>query len=78
LPIVCTTGGAAAETVPDSAALKVAPGDAAALSAALGRALVELPLRRRLAEASWAAGQTLPGWEETARIIAGVIRESAA
>jgi glycosyltransferase involved in cell wall biosynthesis len=78
LPIVCTTGGAAAETVPDSAALKVAPGDAAALSAALGRALVEVPLRRRLAEASWAAGQTLPGWEETARIIAGVIRGSAA
>ena len=27
LPIVCTTGGAAAETVPDAAALKVPPGD---------------------------------------------------
>jgi hypothetical protein len=35
-------------------------------------------LRRRLAEASWAAGRALPGWEETARIIAHVSRESAA
>jgi glycosyltransferase involved in cell wall biosynthesis len=30
LPIVCTTGGAAAETAPNAAAIKVAPGDAAA------------------------------------------------
>ena len=28
LPIVCTTGGAAAETVPDDAAIKVQPGGA--------------------------------------------------
>ena len=27
LPIVCTTGGAAASTVPDAAAIKVPPGD---------------------------------------------------
>jgi glycosyltransferase involved in cell wall biosynthesis len=35
LPIVASTGGAAAETVPDSAALKVPPGDAAVLGRAL-------------------------------------------
>src|SRR5690606_23559946 len=35
LPIVCTTGGAAAETVPDPAALKVPPGAVEPLSAAL-------------------------------------------
>ena len=78
LPIVCTTGGAAAETVPGGAAIKVAPGDGAALSAALFRVLSDPSLRAELAAGAWAAGQDLPGWEDTARIIAGVITESAA
>jgi hypothetical protein len=30
-----------------------------------------------MADASWAAGQKLPRWEDTARIIAGVIKEVA-
>ena len=71
LPIVCTTGGAAAETVPDAAALKVAPGDERALGQAIGRVLDDADLRRRLADAAWAAGQMLPRWEDTARIVAG-------
>jgi glycosyltransferase involved in cell wall biosynthesis len=74
LPIVCTTGGAAAQTVPDAAALKVAPGDAPALSRAIARLLDDAVLRRRLADASWAAGQVLPRWEDTARIVAGAVR----
>jgi glycosyltransferase involved in cell wall biosynthesis len=77
LPIVATTGGAAAETVPDRAALKVPPGDARALARALGRAVRESALRRRLSEAAWAAGRTLPGWRDTAHIVAGVIRDTA-
>lgn len=77
LPIVCTTGGAAADTVPDVAALKVAPGNAEALRGALERALVDQTLRKQLADASWAAGQTLPRWEDTARIIAAVINAAA-
>jgi len=78
LPIVCSTGGAAAETVPDAAAIKVAPGDQAALTAALRLLLEDAPRRRRLAKASWAAGQRLPGWDATAGIIAAVIKEAAA
>jgi glycosyltransferase involved in cell wall biosynthesis len=74
LPIVCTTGGAAAETAPDAAAIKVAPGDEAALSAAIARLVDDLPLRARMADASWAAGQGLPRWDETARRIANVIK----
>ena len=78
LPMVCTTGGAAAETAPDAAAIKVPPGDQHALTAAIRRLLDEPDLRRRLADASWAAGQRLPRWEDTARTIAGVIKELAA
>jgi glycosyltransferase involved in cell wall biosynthesis len=77
LPIVCTTGGAAAETVADDAAIKVPPGDEHALSLAIQRILHDTGLRRRMADASWAAGQKLPRWEDTARIIAGVIKEVA-
>jgi glycosyltransferase involved in cell wall biosynthesis len=77
LPIVCTTGGAAAQTVPSSAALKVAPGDEAALTAAIRRVLDDAVLRRRMADASWDAGRRLPSWEDTARRIAAVISEFA-
>lgn len=77
LPIVCTTGGAAAETVPDAAALKVPPANEKALADAIRRALSDANLRRRMSEASWAAGQKLPRWEDTARIVAGVIEELA-
>lgn len=76
LPIVCTTGGAAAETAPDAAALKVAPGDAAAFGAALGRLLGDAGLRRQMAEASWAAGLMLPTWDDTTKIIAAVLSTS--
>ncbi|MBX9925853.1 MAG: glycosyltransferase family 4 protein [Hyphomicrobiaceae bacterium] len=73
LPIVTTTGGAAAETVPDAAALKVAPGDAAALSSAIDKTLRDKRLRARLADASWDTGRTLPPWTETTRRIAAVV-----
>jgi glycosyltransferase involved in cell wall biosynthesis len=75
LPIVCTTGGAAAETVPDGAAIKVAPGDAGALTVAIGSVLSNATQRRHMAETSWAAGQKLPRWTDTARRIAGVLRD---
>lgn len=77
LPIVTTTGGAAAETVPDGAALKVPPGDVEALADALRRAITDTGLRGMLADAAWAAGQQLPRWEDTARTVAGVIRDVA-
>jgi glycosyltransferase involved in cell wall biosynthesis len=78
LPIVCTTGGAAADTAPDAAALKVSPGDVEALSAAIGRLLRDPALRASMSDASWAAGQRLPRWEQTARTIADVVRRVAA
>jgi glycosyltransferase involved in cell wall biosynthesis len=77
LPIVATTGGAAAATAPDRAALKVPPGNVDALARALRRAMTDAALRRKLADAAWAAGQKLPRWEDTARIVAGAIRDAA-
>lgn len=77
LPLVASTGGAAAETVPDDAGLKVPPGDADALSAALSRVLGDPALRRRLAEGSRAAGEALPRWIDTARVIAATLKEAA-
>ncbi len=77
LPIIATTGGAAAETVPDGAALKVAPGDAGALRDALSRLLTDAEARAQLAEASWSAGQALPSWDDTARIVADALAHIA-
>ncbi|MCC2099212.1 MAG: glycosyltransferase family 4 protein, partial [Hyphomicrobiales bacterium] len=72
LAIISTTGGAAAATVPDDAALKVPPGDGVALRDALRRVIGDTALRRSLSGASWQAGQKLPRWPDTAKIIAGV------
>ena len=72
LPIVCTTGGAAAETAPDAAALKVAPGEPVALAKALA-SLIDAPQRRlAMADAAWATASSLPRWRDTAAIVAGV------
>lgn len=74
LPIVTTTGGAASQTVPDGAALKVPPGDVAALREALARMLQDPELRRRLAAAAFEAGTHLPSWDDTAKRIAAVLQ----
>ncbi len=73
LAIVCTTGGAAAETVPDSAAIKVPPGDATALARAIATVLGDNKLRKAMRKASWETGRTLPTWNETTRRVAAAI-----
>lgn len=72
LPILCTTGGAAAQTAPDAAALKVQPGDVAALRAGLVRLLDDKQERVQRSDAAWQAAGTLPRWRGTATIVAEV------
>lgn len=78
LPLVFATGGGAAETVPSGAGLKVPPGDVEALREALRRVITEPGLRAALSDVSWAAGQRLPRWPETASIVARALQEAAA
>lgn len=73
LPIITTTGGAAADTAHSSAALHVQPGNVAEMTVALRRALTDKKLRDELADAAWEIGRTLPTWNETARRIAAVV-----
>jgi glycosyltransferase involved in cell wall biosynthesis len=77
LPLVASTGGAAADTVPDNAALKVPPGDAAALRETLRRMIADPLARKSFAEESWAAGQSLPRWDDTAARVAAALRAVA-
>ena len=76
LPLVSTTGGAAAETVPDAAAIKVPPDDAGALADALRRAICDGELRARLAAGALAASEDLPTWDSAARTIAQALRNA--
>jgi glycosyltransferase involved in cell wall biosynthesis len=77
LPIVASTGGAAADTLPNGAGLKIAPDDALALREALRRALSDSALRTQLADAASAAALSLPTWNDAANIIAQTLRAVA-
>ncbi len=74
LPLVATTGGAAAETVPPGAGQAVAPGDAPALAASLRTLIADPESRAKAAAASRAAGSRLPDWPETAAAVATALR----
>lgn len=75
LPIICTTGGAAVDTAPDAAAIKVPPGDVRALAKALEHLFDAPETRHRMADAAWASAATLPRWREAATIVAETCRK---
>lgn len=67
LPVICTSGGALAETLPPGAGILVPPQDAAALRAALQRWLGEPELRRELTRGAARARANLSSWTDSAR-----------
>jgi glycosyltransferase involved in cell wall biosynthesis len=77
LPIVASRGGAVDSTLPEDAGLKVEPGDVAGLRGALRAALSDGAGTAKLAEAAWRAGQGLPDWPDTARIVVEAARAVA-
>lgn len=66
LPVIATSGGALADTVPEDTGLRVPPGDADALARALARWLGDESLRRRCTEAAIERRDQLPGWADSA------------
>ncbi|MDO8904503.1 glycosyltransferase family 4 protein [Hydrogenophaga sp.] len=73
LPVVTTTAGALAHTLPPGAGLQVPAGNAAALRDALGRLMTEPDLCAQLSAGAQAAAQKLPGWNHQASILADVL-----
>jgi glycosyltransferase involved in cell wall biosynthesis len=76
LPVVSSTAGAIADTVPAAAGLLVPPGDGLALRLALARVLDEPALRDRLAAGARAARKQLPSWEQAVDRFASVLRDA--
>lgn len=64
LPVITTTGGALADTLPPEAGIAVAPDDAVALREALAAWFDDAGLRRRLRRGALAARQGLADWSQ--------------
>lgn len=76
LPCAITQGGAIADVVPKAACVMAQPGDHNALSRALRRVIFDTGLRSQMAEAAWAAAETLPRWEDRAEKFAAELEHA--
>jgi glycosyltransferase involved in cell wall biosynthesis len=77
LPVLATRAPAIPATVPPEAGILVEPDNVQSFADALRRLIRDADLRERLGAGAWAHAQSLPSWDDTAAVIAGVIREVA-
>ncbi|OGT70972.1 MAG: hypothetical protein A3H44_11280 [Gammaproteobacteria bacterium RIFCSPLOWO2_02_FULL_57_10] len=75
LPVVAARAGAVPDVVPDTAGLLAPPGDVDALADALTSILKDTALRNRLQQGAQQAAAKLPAWNDTAKIVAQLIKE---
>jgi glycosyltransferase involved in cell wall biosynthesis len=73
LPVVGTTAGAIADTVPAAAGVLVPPDDVDALTGVLRRLIANPAERERLAAGARAAASSFPTWHESAALFARVL-----
>jgi glycosyltransferase involved in cell wall biosynthesis len=73
LPVVATTAGAIAETVPADAGILVEPDDACALARTLRRLISCPDARSKLAAGAQRAAGVLPTWRESGALFAKVL-----
>lgn len=78
IPVLGTTGGAIADTVPRYAGVLVPPGDVDALTAALESLLVAPDRRETLAEGARLHADVLPGWRTQAERFRDAVAELSA
>lgn len=77
LPVIGTTAGAIADTVPTEAGVLVAPDDPPALTIALRQVIENPQKRRRMAASARTAARKLPSWQDSAKIFSGAIEAAA-
>ncbi len=77
LPVLCTSGGALAQTLPRTAGLHVPPGDVSALREALAVLIGQPEERARFAAGARVAAEQLPTWPQAATRFAEVLEELA-
>jgi glycosyltransferase involved in cell wall biosynthesis len=77
LPVITTTGGALATTLPPAAGIAVAPDDPAALREAIAAVLDDESRRQALARGARQARGHLGDWDESAACFMAVIKEAS-
>jgi glycosyltransferase involved in cell wall biosynthesis len=77
VPVIGTTAGAIAETVPSGAGILVCPNNVDALAQAIRRMIENPTERRQLAAGARQAASQLPRWPDSAKIFASVLETVA-
>ena len=73
LPVIGTTGGAIADTVPSGAGILVEPGNVDALAGALSTLMEDTKARAMLAAGARAAAANLPTWQQSCALFSGAL-----